>query len=83
MLHKDILKRIKEHAMSVTKYLLVIASRDKTILTTKEVQIAQQMASIETYKVRLSSKEETFKAQKRHCQSNMTQLLLFLKPSWT
>jgi hypothetical protein len=58
MLHKDILKRIKEHVM------LVIAMCDERILT-KEVQIAQQMALIKTYKVRLSSKEETFKAQKK------------------
>jgi hypothetical protein len=33
MLHKDILKRIKEDVTSVTKYLLVIASHDETILT--------------------------------------------------
>jgi hypothetical protein len=82
VLNKDILKRITEHATSVTKYLSVIASPDDTILT-KEVQIAQQLASIKTYQVRLSSKEETFKAQKRHCQWNMTQLSLFLKPRWT
>jgi hypothetical protein len=81
-LHKDVLKRIKEHATSITKHLSVIALRDETILT-KEVQIAQQMASIKAYKVRLFSKEETFKAQKRHCQSEVTQLLLFSKPRWT
>ena len=64
VLNKNILKRIKEHVTSVIKYLSVIAWRDNTILT-KEVQIAQQLASIKMYKVRLSSKEETFMAQKK------------------
>jgi hypothetical protein len=36
-LNKEILKIIKEHAMSITKYLSDIASRDETILT-KELQ---------------------------------------------
>jgi hypothetical protein len=58
------LKIIKEHATSILKYLSVIALRDETIIT-KEVQIAQQMALINTYKVRLFSKEKTSKAQKK------------------
>jgi hypothetical protein len=64
VLNKDIMKRVKEHATSVTKFLSVIALRDETILT-KEVLLAQQKASVETYKVRLSSKDDTFKAQKK------------------
>ena len=64
VLNKDIMKRVKEHATSVTMFLSVIALRDETILT-KEVLLAQQKASVETYKVRLSSKDDTFKAQKK------------------
>jgi hypothetical protein len=64
VLNKDIMKRVKEHATSVTKFLSVIALRDETILT-KEVLLAQQKASVETYKVRLLSKDDTFKAQKK------------------
>ena len=51
VLNKDIMKRVKEHATSVTMFLSVIALRDETILT-KEVLLAQQKASVETYKVR-------------------------------
>jgi hypothetical protein len=64
VLDKDIMKRINAHATSVTKFLSVIPSPDEMILN-KEVHIAQQKASVETYKFRLSWKDETFKAQKK------------------
>jgi hypothetical protein len=64
VLNKDIIKRLKEHATSVTKFLSVITCHDETFLT-KEVHLAKQTALVERYKVRLLSKDETFKAQKK------------------
>jgi hypothetical protein len=61
---KDLLKKIRENETNVTKFLTVIAARDKTI-STKDVQIAEQKALVETNRVRLSSKDETFKAQRK------------------
>jgi hypothetical protein len=71
VLYKDIMKRIKEHAMIVTQFLSIIASRDETILT-KEVQIAQQKALVETYKVRLSRHKKGIfnRACRSHCCSS-------------
>ncbi len=62
--NKELLKKVKENETNVTKFLTVIAARDKTI-STKDIQIAEQKALVETNRVRLSSKDETFKAQRK------------------
>ncbi len=64
MANKELLKKIKKNEMNVTKFLTVIAARDEPI-STKDVQIAKQKALVETNRVGLSSKHETFKAQQK------------------
>jgi hypothetical protein len=62
-LNKEIVKKIREQVASATKLQSVITARDETILV-KEVHLAQQKASVDTYKVRLYSKDENHRAQK-------------------
>jgi hypothetical protein len=59
-----LLKKIKENEANGTKYQSTINARDKTIAK-RDVELVEQKALVETYKVRLASKEETHDS-KRH-----------------
>jgi hypothetical protein len=56
------LEQNKENGANVTKFWMVIATHEETILT-KDVEIAKQKVAVKTYKVRLATKEETHKAK--------------------
>jgi hypothetical protein len=58
MCNRNLLKTIKENEANGTKYRSTINARDRTI-TKRDVQLVEQKAVVETYKVKLAAKEET------------------------
>jgi hypothetical protein len=62
-LNKEVTKKIREQVATVTKFKGVVTARDD-LLRSKEVYLAQQKSSIDSYKVRAIAQEETHKAQK-------------------
>jgi hypothetical protein len=61
--NKELLKKINENKANVTtKYQLAITACNK-IIANREVKLVRQKAVVDTYKVRLATKEETHKAK--------------------
>jgi hypothetical protein len=61
-LNMDLLKKVNDNAVSVSKYESTITARDRTIAN-KEVDIAEQRAVVESFKSKLAAKEATHKSK--------------------
>jgi hypothetical protein len=64
VLNKELNKKIREQVATVTKFNGVVKDKDATLVV-KEVHLAQQLSTINTYKIRLAAQEQTHKAQKQ------------------